>query len=149
MNAVLLVGIPGSGKSTFARERLPNHVRVSQDELGSVNACINAVKDALGSGKNVVIDRCNQTPKQRKRWIDIARLYGASVSCVYLDCSEQTALKRVRDRKTHETLVNLTIDKLRRIVRGFKHEMVVPCFNEGFDSILLISERANEKSSSC
>lgn len=33
MEMVLMVGIPGCGKSTYARERLAEHLRISRDEM--------------------------------------------------------------------------------------------------------------------
>ena len=58
---LVLVGIPGSGKSHFA-ERLANagperFVRVSQDVLGTRKKCEARARRALAEGKVAVIDR--------------------------------------------------------------------------------------------
>lgn len=56
---LVLVGVPGSGKSTVA-ERLRKEgdwAVVSQDVLGDRRACESATAKFLRAGRNVVIDR--------------------------------------------------------------------------------------------
>lgn len=67
---VVLVGMPGSGKSTFAEELISQHPecwrRISQDVLGSRQRCIQRAKAALREGHHVLIDRCNFDESQRR-----------------------------------------------------------------------------------
>ncbi len=80
----LLVGLPGSGKSTFAKAL--NAVRVSHDSLvGALgdhhlaNVAERAlVADALSRGRDVVLDRLNLTAAHRGEWIALARSCRAS-----------------------------------------------------------------------
>ena len=61
---LLLVGLPGSGKSTIASKlREKGWWVVCQDHLGSKEACVREMRRALDRGKSVVIDRygCNQS----------------------------------------------------------------------------------------
>ena len=67
---VVLVGMPGSGKSTFAEELISQHPecwrRISQDVLGSRQRCIQRAKAELREGHHVLIDRCNFDESQRR-----------------------------------------------------------------------------------
>ena len=54
---VVLVGVPGSGKSTFSSQLLerapPRWTRISQDVLGTRKRCLGAARRALEDGSNV------------------------------------------------------------------------------------------------
>ncbi|SPO25210.1 uncharacterized protein UTRI_02679_B [Ustilago trichophora] len=73
---LVLSGLIGSGKSTFARalvEHFPIWRRCNQDELGDRHAVVYAARTALLAGHNVVIDRTNIDAKQRRTWLELAR----------------------------------------------------------------------------
>ena len=139
MSLIILVGVPGAGKSTIATTNFPNHVYVNQDILGSREACLKAVNEALSAGKDVVLDRCNQTPKHRAEFIKMARMFRTKVNAIYVDCPLQTAIKRVILREHHATLGgDVSNAKKTKIVTKFSSELVLPSFLEDFDSILFI-----------
>ena len=80
---LVLSGLIGSGKSTFARalvEHFPNWRRCNQDELGDRHAVVYAARTALLAGHNVVIDRTNIDAKQRRTWLELARDINAPIS---------------------------------------------------------------------
>jgi Polynucleotide kinase 3 phosphatase len=54
---VLLVGPPAAGKSTYCERDLSQHVRVCQDELGSIAKCQKVAVQALAQGRSIVIDK--------------------------------------------------------------------------------------------
>jgi predicted kinase len=70
MELVLLVGLPGSGKSTFFSARFAQtHVQVSKDLLGRKHRDERVqlqIAEALDDGKPVVVDNCNVTPEDRE-----------------------------------------------------------------------------------
>lgn len=75
---LLLVGLPGSGKSTFAR-RLPSSawLVVNQDTIhdghpGSRKQCLTAAREGLREGRHVCIDRTNMTVEQRGDFLLLA-----------------------------------------------------------------------------
>lgn len=81
---LVLSGLIGSGKSTFARalvEHFPTWRRCNQDELGDRHAVVYAARTALLAGHSVVIDRTNIDAKQRRTWLELARdVFGSSSS---------------------------------------------------------------------
>mmetsp|Transcript_15510 Transcript_15510/g.24103 ORF Transcript_15510/g.24103 Transcript_15510/m.24103 type:complete len:185 (+) Transcript_15510:163-717(+) len=133
---LLLVGIPGSGKSTFAKAlekgKPGRYVRVNQDELGSRMTCEDLCRRTLvHDKKTAVIDRCNFDKNQRRYFLEIARQLGVSAECILFDFDEEECIARCRDRQDHETLApNMAGEVVRRMknlldvdsVMDVKHE---------------------------
>ena len=66
---ILLVGYPGSGKSTWSHKLLNlrplDFVRVNQDELKNRQNCINKAETALRQKKSVIIDRVRHSSHEK------------------------------------------------------------------------------------
>lgn len=93
---VLLVGCPGSGKSTFAERHLTHargYVRVSTDDVGTVARAAKAVREALALGQSVVVDNTHGGVAARKVFLDAARRAapGAVVKALVFDTPRETA----------------------------------------------------------
>jgi len=137
-SVVILVGTPGSGKSTLAKE-FTDHVRISQDVLGSRQNCINECHKHLSSGKSVIIDRTNINRQQRGYWTNIANYYGiTNVHCIVLELDPEECIHRISHRVGHETISeHLSIDEKRKIVYNFHKSFEMPSLNEGFKTITI------------
>lgn len=108
----MLVGLPGSGKSTWAREQgLPilssDDVRVlltgdedNQNVHKQVFAALRfLLRQRLAIGMPVTaIDATNLMPKFRRDWIAIARKFGAQAEAVFFDVPVEICHQRNRDR---------------------------------------------------
>ena len=105
---LLLVGIPGSGKSTFATCLVDGkpwmYVRVNQDSLGNRSACEELAKKAIADGKCPIIDRCNFNKQQRKNFLDIAAKAGVPVDGVVFRYPMALCVRRCQTRHDHETI---------------------------------------------
>ncbi|THW72892.1 hypothetical protein D6D19_06131 [Aureobasidium pullulans] len=67
---IVCCGVPGSGKSTFASHlAILGYTVISQDELGSRTACLNALSNTMNSGRKILIDRCNPYVEDREQWL--------------------------------------------------------------------------------
>lgn len=152
---VVLVGMPGSGKSTFAEELISQHPecwrRISQDVLGSRQRCIQRAKAALREGHHVLIDRCNFDESQRRHWLGLAAVdergetFAAPARvAVFLNVSTDEACRRVLARTSHEGGVDsakMSKGQMRGIVRRLGGELTPPTLEEGFEYVWVCSHR--------
>jgi predicted kinase len=122
---LLLMGLPGSGKSTFGsllETTMPyKFVRINQDQLKTRKKCEAKLRGVLRMGGNggsdnhtqalcPIIDRCNFNAQQRSTWYGIAAEYAANhgrplpVDVVVLDVPQTECLRRCTAREHHETI---------------------------------------------
>ena len=87
-DVVLVMGIPGAGKSRVAEEYVERgFVRLNRDERGGSLRELAAELEAVlaGGAPEVVLDNTYLTRVSRSHVVEAARRYGASVRCVWLD----------------------------------------------------------------
>jgi predicted kinase len=129
MEAVILIGIQGSGKSTFYQQRFfRTHVRINLDMLKTrrreeilVLACIQA-KQAF------VVDNTNTLERERARYIAWARPAGFRITGYYLQSGLQDALQRNERRAGQERIPE-------QGVRARYRQLEIPRLQEGFDAL--------------
>src|SRR5689334_2351199 len=91
--AILLIGIPASGKSTFCRERLfDSHVRINLDQLKSRNREKLLLEACVAGGQSFVVDNTNATKKGRHHYICLAKGAGFRVIGYYFSSRVSEAL---------------------------------------------------------
>ena len=141
---VILVGMPGCGKSHFCYELFEEQdgtspwKHVCQDELGTRKRCHEAVQNALISGHRVVVDRCNMSREQRAQWIEMAQQHwpfgdGANVMCVSFNTPFDTCVARCAARDDHPTVPAGDAEK---ICACQCKEWEKPTLEEGFSAYL-------------
>lgn len=110
MKLLMLKGLPGSGKSTHARELAKNgYVRVNKDDLRAMlndgkwskqnEKFVLLVRDAiivhaLESGKSVVVDDTNFAAKHREVLSALAKSYNATFETKFFDVPVEECIKR-------------------------------------------------------
>jgi aryl-alcohol dehydrogenase-like predicted oxidoreductase len=85
---VLVMGIPGAGKSRVAGEYVGRgYDRLNRDERGgSLRELARVLDDMLADGaRRVVLDNTYLTRSSRSHVLDAAAVHGAEVECVWLD----------------------------------------------------------------
>jgi predicted kinase len=129
---VILIGLPGAGKTTFARDRYPSHEHISKDAWpGAGNKQTRqdaALRRSLAAGRSVVVDNTNVSPAERAAVIAIAREFDARVVGYYIEASTREAVER-NERRTGRARVPKVA-----IFTSAKR-LVPPVLEEGFDEL--------------
>jgi len=150
---IVLVGSPGSGKTTWARRNGDTAIHVSQDDLidaitpGGFDpascAVYRAAEDAiaraaLSAGHSVIVDRTNRTRAHRERWLQLGREHSCPAIAVVMQTSEELCRERNSQRDDRRRLSD---ERMNRMLAAF--EPVHP--DEGFASILIECEEITKK----
>jgi predicted kinase len=129
MEAIVLCGVQGSGKTTFYRDRfLETHARVSMDLLRTrareeafLNLC-------LQTQQRFVVDNTNPTAADRRRYVEPAGAAGFKVIGYLVEVDAAEALARNDEREGERRVpVRGVIGTARRLIR--------PTPEEGFDEL--------------
>ena len=142
---ILLVGLPGSGKSTYAaRLRWPvissDHLRsliaddaTDQSVHGPVfDAVRYLLRKRLEVGRPLTcIDATHLTPRERRPYFKIAERYGCEVEAVFFDVPVEVCQERNRQR-----------DRVvpQQAIERMALKLVAPTVEEGFSRITVIRE---------
>ena len=100
---MILVGLPGAGKTTFYRQRYPSHEHISKDALPNVRQQAGAAGRGAAArpwreGRSVVVDNTHVSPAERAAVIAIAREFGARVVGYYIEATTREAVARNEGR---------------------------------------------------
>lgn len=129
---MILVGLPGAGKSTFGRARFSSHDHISKDAFP--NARSRQVRQdallraALSAGRDVIVDNTNVSPAERAAIIVIAREHGARIVGYYVEASAREAIARDEKREGRAKVPKVAIFTCAK-------RLVPPALDEGFDEL--------------
>lgn len=104
--AIIFVGSPGSGKSTFWKNYLSSYTRVNNDTLRSKDKCLKTMRASLQNNKSCVIDNTNPTASVRAEYIAVAKEFNVPVRCFIFRMPKDMAfhldtLRRVNKHRNH------------------------------------------------
>ncbi|KAJ7281888.1 P-loop containing nucleoside triphosphate hydrolase protein [Mycena rebaudengoi] len=143
---LILVGLIGSGKSTFAQaleDNMPEFKRCNQDDLGDRRQVENLARASLRTGSSVVIDRTNFDSSQRAHWIKIAREFpGTLIWVIVFDTPKDVCATRLQTRTEHPTIKDPQ-DAL-FILERFSSQYRAPHESEGYDRIIYLQPPQQE-----
>lgn len=100
MEAIIFMGIPGSGKTTFFRERFfDRYVRISKDLLRTRNREQVFLRVCLSTQQRFVVDNTNVLAAERQLYIPQARAAGFRVIGYVFETALKDALRRNANRE--------------------------------------------------
>jgi predicted kinase len=129
MEAVIFIGIQGSGKSSFYKVRFFNsHVRISMDMLKTKNRQRILFEACLTAKQPFVVDNTNVLAQTRAQFIAPAKAAGFRVVGYYFHVEVREALARNATRTGKQFVPE------KGLVGTFRR-LQPPTFNEGFDAL--------------
>lgn len=139
MQAVLLIGIQGAGKTTFYEERFAaTHVRISLDVLGSRLQERAVVAECIAGGRDFLVDNTNVSKRERAAHINAARAGGFTVVGYFFQPNLRGSIWRNKHRTDKKAL------PVPAVIATFKR-LEPPQLAEGFDELYVV-EPGQERS---
>lgn len=129
MEAIILSGIQGAGKSTFCRERYwDTHIRINYDMLRTRHRERLIFAACIEAKQTVVVDATNPTAADRQRYIEPARAAKFRIVGIEFQVPVELAIERnasrPKKRPVPEKAIHVTAAKMQPLM-----------FEEGFDEI--------------
>ena len=132
MEAVIFMGIQGTGKSSFYRERFfHTHVRINLDMLKTKNRFRLLLTACLDGGQPFVLDNTNVTREVRAEFIAQAKAAGFRVVGYYFQSDIAAALARNSERVGAARISDVG-------VLGTYKKLEIPQHAEGFDALYYV-----------
>ncbi len=127
----IMIGIQGSGKSTFCRQFLSNVVRVNLDTLKTRNNEKRLIEQCFEEGVSFVVDNTNPTREDRARYIGPAKERGYRVIGYFMQSRLKECIER-NDRREGRAKI-----PAKGIAATFK-KLELPDRSEGFDELYFV-----------
>lgn len=139
VEAVILMGVQASGKSTFCRERFfDTHVRINLDMLKTRRREHRLLQACLETRQPFVVDNTNPTREDRRRYIEAARAARFRVIGYYLQSRSADCLARNEQRPEPQRIPVAGL-------LGTFSRLELPSIDEGFDELYYVKIAANSR----
>jgi predicted kinase len=137
VRAVILVGLQGSGKSTFYERRFANtHLRISRDIAATVPREQRLLEECITRKLDFVVDNTNATIESRRRFIEPAKSAGYRIIGYYFTTDIKECLARNALRSGNAKVPVPGIYRARKMMQP-------PTLQEGFDELYEVAPLSN------
>jgi bifunctional polynucleotide phosphatase/kinase len=94
---VIMMGYPGSGKSTVAKKMCenPDYIYVEGDLYKKSSKMIKVAQEYVKIGKSIIFDATNGSKKKRQEYVEFAKTSGYNcVKCIHVATDLEEAYRR-------------------------------------------------------
>lgn len=127
----IMIGIQGSGKSTFCKNYLSAYDRINLDTLHTRNKENMAMDEVFQSKRDMVIDNTNPTTQERKKYILKAKENGYKVVGYFMQSRLQECIARNELREGKEKVPT-------KAIAATSKKLEMPSYEEGFDELYFV-----------
>ncbi len=132
MEAVVFIGIQGSGKSSFFKERFfTTHLRISLDLLKTRNREKRLLEVCLETDQRFVIDNTNSVRAERAKYIEAAKAARFQVVGYYFQSEIESCLRRNAGRPEADRVPDVAIYSTAK-------KLELPNWKEGLDKLYYV-----------
>lgn len=134
MKFIMLVGLPGAGKSTFSTlfKTCPLKVNVLNQDTDGRKKCENEILASIKKYDITILDRTNINKVDRKKWLDLTLLPPDECLCIHLLMDINECILRANARKDHPTIKGNS----ERIIGCVRAKFEEPTVDEGFSQVI-------------
>jgi predicted kinase len=133
LEAIIFIGIPASGKSTFYKERFfATHVRINLDMLKTRKRESLILRACLAAKQSFVVDNTNVRKVDRAPYIEIAKAARFRVVGYYFETQLQNAFERNRQRSGKASIPEKGLN-------AKYGQLEIPDLDEGFDQLFYVT----------
>ena len=136
---IILVGLPGSGKSTFCELFCSNNLKTNilcQDLMGR-KLCEESLLKSIKENDITILDRVNFSKEDRKYWLNLSLLPAKQCLCIYLSTPKFICIDRVKNRDNHPTIKKGGGE---RIINDINTKLAIPEKTEGFIDVINLED---------
>jgi len=129
---IIMVGYPGSGKSSVAKHICQDErfVLIQGDVYKTLQKMIKAALPSIQEGKSIVFDATNSSTKKRSEYIEFAKKHDYDVLCIHVSTPLEEAYKRNKLRDDTKQVPKIAYSV-------YTKHYNAPNVDEGFDLIVL------------
>jgi predicted kinase len=133
VECVILIGIQGSGKSSFYKEHFfQTHVRINLDMLKTRQKEDIFLAASLQAKQKFVVDNTNPSRADRRKYIELSKTFHFKVLGYYMKPDLENCLLRNENRQGKERVPAAAI-------RATLRKLEEPAYDEGFDRLYLVN----------
>lgn len=135
---VVLMGIPGSGKSTFYHRFLESSfVRVNLDTLRTRHQEKLLIQDCIANERSFAIDNTNPQKADRARYVPTAKAAGYHIIGYFIESKIAGCIARNQRRSGKERITDTAIACI-------SNKLEMPSLSEGFDELFFVKNNGRD-----
>lgn len=130
---VVMMGLQGSGKSTFYRKFLATeYIHVNLDTLKTRHRESVLFNESVANGVNIAVDNTNPTKEDRARYISVAKESGYRIVGYFMESKLQVCVERNEKREGKARVPA-------KAIAATSNRLQIPSYDEGFDELYFVA----------